>query len=340
MRFRFLLLLLPALLSACADTPTPDVRVDFIGTTSLTSSDRVVAPNDTLVTRAFASARKNQVIKRLRITANYEPGLTPFVYPLPLTSFTRGDGPDPQTLVYLDSVLAPIKADLSGRENLFENRFSARSTSGTETWQYTFSDDDSPAKSTTRGYRLTVRKADSVAAYHSFTTVIRPLPRIPTSIPEATTRDQARVFLNLRYGLLLPKYALINNEASLQANQPLVDLICQVTPAGTGISLNSPADATVALSPQTWPQGNRRSTQLRLTSLTTTQFNQALTTASFTAAFNAGSSPVQSTGALEKERVWAFQVKEGSDMYSGLILVSDLITGTAPVLRLSVKVQK
>ncbi|HEX8326374.1 MAG TPA: hypothetical protein VF629_02450 [Hymenobacter sp.] len=339
MRFRFLLLLLPVLLSSCADNPVPDVRVDFIGTTTLTSSDRLVAANDTLVTRAFASARDNRVVKRVRITVDYEPGLTPFIYPLPLTAFTRSDGPAPQTLVYVDSLLAPLATDRSGKENLFENRFSARSTSGIEQWRYTFSDDDTPAKSTTRGYRLTVRKSDSLAVFHSYAAVIRPLPRTPA--PEAVARDQSRVFLSLRYGLLLPKYALINQEASLQANQQLVDLICQVTPAGTGISLNSPGDAnTVALSGQSWPLGNRRLTQLRLTALTPTQFNQAQTTASFTAAFAAGSPAVQSTGALAEERVWAFQVEEGSDTYTGLILVSDIVTGTAPVLRLSVKVQK
>lgn len=340
MRFRFLLLLLPVLLSSCADNAIPAVRVDFIGNATLTSSNRVVNPNDTLSTRVFASSSEDRVLKRLRIEVNYEPGLQPFIYPSPISTYKRGDGPKPQSLVYLDSLIAPLPAAPKGNEYLFENRYSARSTSGTETWQYTVSDDATPANSTTRGFRLTARKPDSAAVFHSYTTVIRPLPRTP--LPTASARDQARVFLNLRYGLLLPKYALINQEASLQANQPLVDLVCVSTGGGTGISLNSPADAaTVALSAQTWPAANRNSTMLRRTALTTTQFSQAITTASFTDAYAAGvTPPALSTTPLAKEGVWAFQTKAGTDTYTGLIQVTDLVTGTAPVLRLSVKVQK
>ncbi|HEX8505539.1 MAG TPA: hypothetical protein VF630_09235 [Hymenobacter sp.] len=341
MRFCFLLLLLPVLLSSCANDALPAVRVDFIGNTTLTSSDRVVNPNDTLSTRVFASSTTDRALKRLRIAVSYEPGPQPFIYPTPLSSFNANDdGPDPLSLVYLDSLIAPLPNEPTGREYLFENRYSARSTSGTEAWQYTFSDDATPAQSTTRGFRLTVRKPDSAAVFHSYTTTVRPLPRTP--LPTASARDQARVFLNLRYGLLLPKYALINQEASLQANQPLVDLVCVSTGGGTGISLNSPADdATVALSALTWPVANRRRTLLRPTALTTTQFTQAATTANFTDAYAAGTAPAAlSTTPLARESVWAFQTTAGADTYTGLILVTDLITGTAPVLRLSVKVQK
>jgi len=339
MRFRLLLLLLPVLLGACSKTAAP-VRLDFIGNTTLTSGSKVVAPTDTLTTRAYALSNDN-LLERLRITVTYDRGLSPIVYPVPLTGYDPKTGPDPQTILYLDSLITPVigtnAGDPRGGEYLFENRFSARATSGSELWQYTAT--DASGESASRAYRLTVRKPDSAAVYHSYSLSLRPQPRSAAALDPL--RDRAHVFLNLHYGLLLPKYAVLNNEGTVQENQQLVDLICAVR--GTNIALEAPAYAGQLpfLSAAKWPV--RRVTRLRRTGLSSDDFAKALTDNAFNAVFNSGqlfasNSPDSlSTGTLAKNQVVAFRTVEGK---TGLLLVSDVVLGTAPLVRCTVKVQK
>ncbi|MCC3153718.1 hypothetical protein Q3A66_01270 [Hymenobacter sp. BT770] len=342
MRFRLLLLFLPVLLGACSKTATP-VQLDFIGTTTLTSGNKVVNPTDTLTTRAYAVGNDN-LLKRLRIAVTYKPGPEPILYPVPISGYDPKTGPPEKEIVYLDSLLNPIVGSNNdspkGGEFLFENRFSARSTSGTELWQYTAT--DVAGETASRAYRLTVRKTDSAAVYHNYTTVLRPVPRTDTTRAARSTRARSRVFLNLRYGLLLPKYALLNQENSLQSNQPLIDLIA-LSSDGTTVSLSAPADTRVlVLNAASWPVANRRATELRATRLTLAEFSTATTAAAFNAAFTNGTafSDPLTTGTLTKNQVIAFRVAEGTATHTGLLLVSDVVLGTAPALSCSVKVQK
>ena len=339
MRFRPLLLLLPVLLAACAKTDTP-VRLDFIGTTGLTSGNRTVQANDTLTTRAYAASRDND-LRRLRVTVKYEPTRNPIIYPSPISSYDPTKTPNDDALTYLDSVLtvaSPPTATFTGRELLLPNQFVARATSGTELWQYTATDTD--GQSASRALRVTVRKADSAQVYHSYTALLRPV--VPTSpAAPAPVRDRARVFLNLRTGLLLPKYALINNENSLQANQLLIDLIC-LSRSNT-VSLSAPAASRVlTLSAGTWPVANRRATRLRRTSLSTTEFDNVKTSALLATAFSNGTrfTDSLSTGTLTKGQVIAFRTIEDNTERTGLLLISDLVLGTAPTLTCTVRVQK
>ncbi len=345
MRFRLLLLLLPGLLGACSKTATP-VQLDFIGTSTLTSGSKVVNANDTLTTRAYAVGNDN-ALTNLRITVRYEPTRNPIIYPLPLSSYDPKKAVNDDELVYLDSAVTKkkyIKTGYNGAprggEFVFVTRFTARSTSGTERWQYTVT--DTTGQSATRAYRLTVHKPDSAALFHNYTVLLRPV--LPTAPPAPdSVRAQARVFLSLRSGLLLPKYALINNKRTLQANQQLIDLIC-VAKTNTVI-LSAPADANpqnLLLNPATWPVANRRATELRRTALTPTDFAGVITTAAFNTAFANGTlfADNLSTGPLAKDQVVAFRVTEANVVYTGLLLVSDLVPGTSPTLTCSVKVQK
>ena len=342
MRFRPLLLLLPALLGACSKTATP-VQLDFIGTSALTSGTKTVNPSDTLTTRAYAVGNDN-ALTRLRITVKYEPTRNPLLYPVPLSGYDPKTAVNDDELVYLDSLVNPITSTATytspyrGGEYLFENRFSARSTSGTELWQYTIY--DNAGQSASRAYRLTARKADSAAVFHNYTALLRPVVR-RTTADSAQIRDRSRIFLSLRSGLLLPKYTVSNNQHNLQANQQLIDLVCLIK--NSAISLNAPADAsTLRLNSTTWPIANRRATQLRSTTLSTTAFTNAATTAAFNAAFAGGTAFANplSTGTLAKTQVVAFRVRENNQDYTGLILVSDLVLGTSPILTCLVKVQK
>ena len=184
MRFRLLLLLLPVLLGACSKKDQP-VQLDFIGNTTLTSGNRVVNPNDTLRTRAFAVGNDN-LLQRLRVTVSYSFGLFPYLYPVPISGFDPKNAPGAREVVYMDSLISPIlstptyTSPYRGGEFLFENRFAARSTSGTELWQYTAT--DAASESAARAFRLTVRKPDSAAVFHNYTTLIRPVPGSPVAV--------------------------------------------------------------------------------------------------------------------------------------------------------------
>ncbi|MFD2722102.1 hypothetical protein ACFST9_25510 [Hymenobacter monticola] len=341
MRFRHLMLIcLPALLAACSKTNGP-VRLDLIGASSLTSGNRTVSPNDTLTTRVYAVSNDDS-LKRLHVEVAYSPGLSPISYPTPVSSFDPDKAPDDQTIVYLDSLIKPVfKASdppPAGGEYLFNNAFVARATSGTEQWQYTIK--DKKGESASRALRLTVRKADSAAVYHSYTAQLRPVPR-NRAVP-ASTRDSRRVFLNLRTGLLLPKYAVLNRETTVQSNQLLVDLIA-FSPDGNYVSLNAPADTSIfKLSPQRWPRNNRKATVLRATRLNDTDFTNITTVAAINNAFTAGTAFINpfNTDVLARNQVVAFQVTEKSVTYTGLLLVNNIVLGTSPQFTCSVKVTK
>lgn len=342
MRLRLLLLCLPLLLAACSKSARP-VQLDFVGISTLTSGNKTVQPNDTLTTRAYAVGNDNK-LKRLRITVTYDPGITPIIYPVPLSSYDPGKAPDKKEVVYLDSLVDPQPSSSNGHdisEILFVNQFSARATSGTELWQYTAT--DVAGASASRAYRLTTRKVDSAALFHSFTAVLRPVPRRAALVAKGV-RDRSRVFLNLRYGLLLPKYAVLNQERTVEANQELVDLICVAGGTGTTLRLVAPANTDTAICrlPDVWALATRRATGLRLTGLTSDQFGKAVDT-DLPTIYNNNSTAlanVFATAPLSAGQVLAFKITEsGIDRY-GLLLVSSLVLGSAPVLVCTIKVQK
>ena len=353
MRIRSLFFCLPALalLAACSKTDAP-VRLDFVGATGLTSGNRTVAVGDTLVTHAYAVGN-DKLLKSLRIEVSYTPGPAPILYPIPTSSFDAANAPKALTLVYLDSVLSVSPTDKArGGEFLFVNGLMARTTSGKETWTYAVT--DVSGQTAARGYHLTVHKADSAAVFHSYPLILRPLP-LAAARP-ASVRDGRRVFLNLRYGLLLPRYGVLNNSGAnktntQQANQTLIDLVCVANQTGSAISLAAPADAAsqLPLPAASWPADHRRATEVHTAGLTAPQFTTAATAADFLAAFNA-STPYQpatgptndkTTGPLAAGQVIAFKAfDENSTAYYGLLQVTALTGGTNPLLTCQVKVQK
>ena len=356
MRICFLFFCLPALalLSACAKTDAP-VRIDFVGATGFTSGNRTVTAGDTITTHAYAVGN-DQDLKSLRIEVTYAPGPTPILYPIPTSSFDAANAPKALTLVYLDSLLPANGGGGGGKgsEMLLVNGLMARTTSGKETWTYTATDIKN--QTAARGYRLTVHKADSAAVFHNYPLVLRPLPY--KALRPASVRDSRRVFLNLRAGLLLPKYALLNktnvlaaNQNSQQANQTLIDLICVANQTGTTVSLAAPADSASHL-PQKWadwPDSHRRATLVHATGLSATQFASAVSPADFMAAFIAsvpyqyptGLNSDKTTGPLALNQVIAFQASDDQGAtYYGLLQVTAFTGGTNPLLTCQVKVQK
>ena len=347
MRIRSLFACLPvlALLASCAKTDAP-VRLDFVGATGLLSGNRTVGAGDTLVTHAYAVGT-DKALQRLRIEVVYEPGPTPILYPIPTGSFDTTNAPRSLRITYLDTLLPASSGTGRSYETLFVNGLMARTTSGRETWTYTAT--DASRQSAARAYRLTVRRNDSAAVFHSYPLVLRPLPF--RAARPASVRDSRRVFLNLRAGLLLPKYALLNKTLapaanSQQANQKRIDLIGVANSAGTTVSLVAPADAGsgLPLNWNDWLASNRRATKIHAVGLTAAQFTDAATAASFVAAFNASTPSTisdQTTGPLARDQVIAFEALDDNDTkYYALLKVTALTGGTNPVLTCQVKVQK
>jgi hypothetical protein len=316
MRFRSLILFGSGLLAACSQEESP-VRLDFVGATRFTSGNRTAGAGDTLTTRLYADADAGAELKRLRITVAHEPSRNPFRYPLPLSSFVLADQPNDAPLVYLDSLI-------SGRSLVFQNTFGVRTTSGTERWEYTV--EDQSGNHSTRAFRVTVRNTDSLRIFHTYKAVAGV---ISPSATNALAQSQARRYLALYPGLLLPGFAV----RTQPANQALVDLI--FVNSGGVLTLRSPAADTTTQAAQ------RRATQLRLSSILGTAITGVDTDTEFASVFNlaqpfAGQSVA--TTALAKDQVLAFRT---ADRLYGLIHIIDLVpTAQGTVIPCTVRIQK
>ncbi|MDO7874867.1 hypothetical protein Q5H93_09005 [Hymenobacter sp. ASUV-10] len=342
MRFRLLFLLLP-LLAACAKEPGP-VRFDFVGATGLTSSDRSVSAGDTLITRAYVTG--DNLLKHLRITVTYEPQPNPVVYPDVLTSYDPSTNPSSPEILYLDSTLATNQYDFG-----FRNRFGVRTTSGVENWRYTVT--DASGNSTTRGYRIVVRKADSAAVLHNYTMFARLSER----------GAQARPFLQLQAGLLLPRFALRpqpgiqGNPDLIYNNQRVIDAV--LVRRGSGVRFVSPSSDSLRASTDNWARARRKRTVFTHIAITNAAFNNLNTVASLRAAFVGGSAaspdslftrplvkpPVVTTSdptPNTTSSAIAFRTEDltTKERKYGVLFVSDVTETPYPGIRYTVRMQK
>ncbi|RZK25425.1 MAG: hypothetical protein EOO63_16045, partial [Hymenobacter sp.] len=199
---RYLLLVIGlALLTACSDvTKNTGQRIDFVGSTRLTSSNRVTStPGDTLASRIYASANPDdpsQILTRLRITVTYMPRRDPFLYPTPVSSLNRDlidKNPD-AGLIYLDTLLTANPKSL-----LFTSVFGMRTTTGSERWQYDLLGPDTTVQAS-RAFRVSMRRTDSLNTYHDYT----------LKLVSPANRPGTRRFLQLNAGLVLPAYSVLS----------------------------------------------------------------------------------------------------------------------------------
>jgi hypothetical protein len=333
MRFRLLFLLL-LLLAACAKEAGP-LRFDFVGATGLTSSDRSVSAADTLITRGYVSG--DDLLQRLRITVTYEPQPTPVVYPAVLTSYDPTKNPSSAEIVYMDSVLAPNQKKFG-----FRNRFGVRTTSGIEQWRYTIFDNNK--RSVTRSYRIVVRKTDSAAVLHSYTMFAR--------LSERGT--QARPFLQLSAGLLMPRFAI----RSQPANQQAINAV--ILRRGSGVKFVSPSSDSLRASVDNWPIARRKKTVFRSITISSTEFNNLNTVASLRTRFIEGTAVGDSliTNSLIKPAVTtnnptpnttnsAVAFRTTTDNINGqpepkygVLYVSDVVETPYPGVKFMVRIQK
>lgn len=316
MRFWPFYLALVCLLPGCGKTNGP-VRLDLIGASNLTSSNRTVDAADTVATRLFAeSSGAGQSLRRLTVTVAATPTRRPFLYPAALSAFKLADVPADTLQTLLDSTLAP-----GTRSLFFQITLTARATVGTERFEFSVTDSDN--NTATRAYRLTVRRSDSLATVQTYTLLARP-----------GRRAAARPYVALRTGQLLPAYA---GRPILAQNYRLIDLV--VVETADGVRLAAPnAPALIAL-PDRWP--NPRATRLHPTSLDNAGFGNPSTAPQFQNSFNTtGTYPnnVESyTDVLVKGNVIVFKTADGRH---GFIQIADITRTPYTALKLSVRMAK
>jgi hypothetical protein len=335
---RYLLFLLGlGLLAGCADNrENTGQRLDFVGTSRLTSSNKTgLQPADTLASRVYGVAADNELLTRLRITVKYSPRRNPFVYPTPVSALVRDSidkNPDPD-FIYLDTLL-------NRHDVVFTSVFGVRTTTGSERWQYELRD-GSDAVRAGRAFQLSMRRGDSLLTYQDYTLKL-PVP--------AKDSLGARRFLQLRAGLALPSYTVLGNtvagttaatkvavapSAAQGVIQRLTDFI--VLPDGlTIISPTSPTTIAFKLDATRWPAANRRDTRIYPYQVGQTQAsfaNQPTDSIAIKNVYNgvataAASSLGKIIGPVRTGDVYAFKTVGTTPRY-GLLLVVSVPTSTA-----------
>jgi len=309
MRYRLLLLTLPllSLLTACSDAEEGPY-LGLVGSSRYTSSNRTIAtPGDTVTFKLYGGLRKGgQPLSHVRIFVTYAPIKNPLSYP---QGYNPLQAPADPEMTYLDSALPA-----ASREFVIQTTLNSRTTSGREQWR--FEAEDTDGRKVSRGFRLQLRNIDSALTYHRYTAQLQ----APNPV------GNRRSFLALLSGLTLPHYTVRTDAA----NQALIDLVYVTTPSG--ICLAAPNDALTGLK---WMP---RTTALRATSLTTTNFAEADTNDELIARFNNATTPSTThTEPLAKGNIYAFRT---ADTRSGLIYVQDIITTPIPTVLLQVRTTK
>jgi hypothetical protein len=339
---RYLLLFLGGvLLTACTDvTEKTGQRIDFVGSTRLTASNKVTStPGDTLASRIFAEANPDdpsQILTRLRITVTYSPRRDPFLYPTPVSSLNRDlidKNPD-AGLIYLDTLLTANPKSL-----LFTSVFGVRTTTGYERWQYDLLSPDTMVQAS-RAFRVSMRRTDSLNTYHDYT----------LRLVSPASRPEARRFLQLKAGLALPAYSVLSMNTSRPASQAVLQKLTDLIQLPDGLSFvtpDAPTSGTFNLRDSRWPTANRRATRIYRTAVSDITFATLLTDAAIMAAYNTaqatGGTTGQRIGPVAAGEVYAFRTAETTPRYGVMLVVSVPVstsTTTTTGLRLQIRMAK
>ena len=336
---RYLLLFFNlALLTACSDVSKKNAqRIDFVGSTRLTSSKKSTStPGDTLASRIYADASDDpsQILTRLRITVTYQPRRNPFLYPTPVSSLNRdsiNNNPD-GGLVYLDTLLSANPKSL-----LFTSVFGVRTTTGAERWEYALLDPDTAVRAS-RAFRINMRRPDSLNTYHDYTLKL---------MAPANGRG-ARRFLQLYAGLALPAYSVLSTTTSRPASQAALQKLTDLILLPDGLTLVSPdlsGSSLFRLNDTRWPALNRRATRIYRSVASDSTFASLLTDAAiqnaYTRAEAAGGGTGRLIGPVAAGQAYAFRT---ADLRYGVLLVVSVPVSTSTTstagLQLQVRMAK
>jgi hypothetical protein len=340
---RYLLLFLGlVLLAGCADNRgNTGQRLDFVGTTRLTSSNRTgLQPADTLASRVYGVAPDNELLTRLRITVKYMPRRNPFVYPTPISSLVRDSidkYPDPD-FIYLDTLL-------NRKEVVFTSVFGVRTTTGSERWQYELRDGNDAVRAG-RAFELSMRRPDSLLNYQDYT--------LKLPVPAKDTLG-ARRFLQLRAGLALPAYTVLGNTVTgttaatkiavaPSAAQGIIQRLTDLIVLPDGLTIVAPNSGTFKLDATRWPLANRRNTYIYPSSQTAASFGNQVTSLAIKNIYEAAkasataASTGKAIGPVATGNVYAFMT-DGTVPRYGLLLVVSIPTSTATTNTVGLQLQ-
>lgn len=316
------------LLAGCAKVSGP-LKLYFIGVSRFTSGNRAgLGAGDTLATSLYTTVdnppgAQNRLMQ-FTATVRYTPQRAPFAYPVPINLFINNVRPD-SLVTYVDTMLTASPTT----NFLFTPVFGVRTTSGTERWTFTASDNN--GNSAARAFVLAVRRSDSLAVYHDYTLKLR--------VPATTQSD--RRFIDLKSGLALPAYSVLGvNRPQTMLDQAKLQQLTDMVVLPNGLGLASP-DAVTPLDGTRWPVANRRQTRFVLTNYLPTDYNSAQDVATIKGQF--AGTMLSTITTLVKDQVYAFRAfkDDGKTPVYGLMRVLSLPNGTNAVgLQLQIRVAK
>ena len=312
MRLLLCALLLLAL-AGCTKTNAP-LKMYFIGSARFTAGNRTAAPADTLAARLYLADTLSDPkgLKNLRVTVDYS-RRAPFAYPTPISAFLLSSvQPSTEQLVYLDTTFVATNAPT---EYLYTATFGVRTTTGTERW--TFTATDQAGNSAARSFVISQRRSDSLAVFNDYTLKLQP-----------ATGPAGRRYIDLKSGLVLPGYTV----ATQPEQQQQIDAI--LLPAS--LQLASPsALSDDYFKSNTWAKDRRSTTLFSLTTLTSTGFTNATDALTISQQFVAPGTGVIS--GLSPDQVYAFRTGTTAGQYVyGLLRVLNTAVG----LQLQVRTAK
>lgn len=290
-------------LAACDPKTGSGPRLEFVGSSRLTSDDKIInTAGDTLTTQLAGSLYHpdDPLLQHYTIVVDYTP---------------KEKAADKQfQLVYFDTTFNSATFD-------YRFTFNTRTSSGQERWKHTLTNTD--GTSAQRSYLLTVRNPDSLKEYHPYKAVL-----------EAARRTRSRSALSARAGLVFPIFTVQANPVA----QQLTDLL--LVPQAAGVELVAPADKDLTTQVPFLPLGAwpvRNTTTIHLTHLTPTQFGKLLTAANLVAVYDSTkTAPVPTrSGQLVKDQVLAFRTADG---HTGVLLTTD-VSNASPSPKATVQVR-
>jgi len=321
---RVLLVLFSALLLAgCGAKSSGPLSLYFLSSTRFTSGNRTaVGAADTLATSLYAltdtSTDRSNHLTRFTATVTYSPRREPFAYPTQLNLFQNNLAPDDPVTI-LDTTLT--RGDF-----LYTTVFGARTTAGTERWDFTAQ--DKSGNTSARFFVVSVRRTDSLAVYNDY----------PLRLVVPATTKSARRFIDLKSGLALPAYSVVGGVPNATL-QKLTDVI--VLPDGLRLASPDTLGAISGLSSTRWPVANRSQTRFRLTTLVPDGYSSTQSANDIQNQFTGtGRAYIRS---LAKDQVYAFKAikPDGTTPVYGLIRVVSVPNGTSTVgLQLQVRTAK
>ena len=245
------LLLTSIIFLMSCEAPEPNTRLDFASGNSLTTSKRTVPAGELITSSLYARTASADVkFKRITITYDYDSSGT--------------------AVTYLDSVLN------SSDFGLYFT-FSARGVAGTETWNFTITDDKDSTY--TKNYTLTTTSDNNQRAFNLFSTAFY-----------KQTPFRNLQYFAAKYGTVYPGY-VARQSTTLK---PDVDFFFEI---------DDPQQNTLSVRA---PESNI--TTFKTTALTRTEFDQVASVAALTDVYNTGA--VVATNRidnLKKDQVIAFK---------------------------------